>query len=80
MASIANCESLDNSTVFWRVPKVLQALQCESLDDIANTVFWRAPKVLQALQDVDRPVRFKNSDISNLQMLYYENIDWRHLS
>jgi hypothetical protein len=52
----------------------------ESLDGIVGTAFRRAPEVLQALQDVGRLVRSKNSDVSNFQMLYYENIDWRHLS
>jgi hypothetical protein len=53
----------------------------ESLEGIVGTVFWRAPEVLQALQDVgSRPVRSKNSDVSNFQMLYYKNIDWKHSS
>jgi len=52
----------------------------ESLEGIVGTAFWRAPKVLQALQEVGRFLRSKNSDVSNFQMLYYENIDWRHSS
>lgn len=52
----------------------------ETLEGIVSTAFWRTPEVLQALQDIGRFVRSKNSDVSNFQMLYYENIDWRHTS
>ncbi len=50
----------------------------ENLEGIVGTAFWRAPEVIQALQDVGNSVRSKNSDVSNFQMLYYENVNWRH--